>query len=87
MYDKNICFFCLFVVLVTSGDGSIFTMLRFEKEHSSPNLKVTTGLAVKGHFLLFWKISFTFSNYVINTPNGCNIWKSSFASEAHSRGR
>jgi len=41
----------------------------------------------KGHFFLFSKISFAFSNYVINTPNGCNVWKSSFASEAHSRGR
>jgi len=30
---RNICFFCLFVVPVTSGNGSIFTMSRFEKEH------------------------------------------------------
>jgi len=44
--DENACFFCLFVVPVTSGNGSVFTMSRLEKEHSSPNLKVTAGLPV-----------------------------------------
>jgi len=52
---ENTCFFRLFVVPVTSGNGSIFTMSRFEKEHSSPNLKVTDSLPVVGSFLPLFK--------------------------------